>query len=120
MRVISLTAILMILSAFSFAQSPLLVKSRQAIVVTTNDWNAVQGSAQMFERRKPKSKKWKPVGEQFAIVVGKNGLAYANGFSGAGDAPVKHEGDGRSPAGIFSLTAIFGWDAAKPVFPLLN
>jgi D-alanyl-D-alanine dipeptidase len=113
MHAFLLIVILIILSGFSFAQSPLLARSRQAIVVTTDGWDAVSGRAQLFERKKPRSKKWKAVGEAFPIVVGKNGLAYANGSISKGNIPVKHEGDGRSPAGIFSLTTIFGWDAAK-------
>ena len=46
--------------------------SRQAVVVTTKDWPAVQGSAQLFERKKRGSKKWKAVGEPFPVVVGRS------------------------------------------------
>ncbi|MEP6900773.1 MAG: hypothetical protein ABJA66_03425 [Actinomycetota bacterium] len=91
-------------------------KSLQAVVVTTKDWSAVQGKAQLFERKTTKAK-WKAVGESFSIVVGKNGLAWGTGLnelpSDAGMILMKEEGDGKAPAGIFSLTETFG-SSAKP------
>ena len=56
-------------------------------------------------------------GEPFAVVVGRNGLAWGAGLS---ELPsdtamilMKKEGDGKAPAGIFSLTESFG-SSAKP------
>lgn len=93
-------------------------KSRQAVVVTTKDWSAVTGTAQLFERRSAKSK-WKAVGEAFAVVVGRNGLAWGGGLnelpSDTGRLLMKTEGDGKAPAGIFSLTTSFG-SSVKPDF----
>lgn len=87
-------------------------KSRQLIVVTTKDWNAVQGTAQLFERPTVKSV-WERVGKPFPIVVGKNGLAWSVDAAMYPERPPKKEGDGRSPAGIFYLTSAFG-SADKP------
>jgi D-alanyl-D-alanine dipeptidase len=93
-------------------------KSLQAVVVTTKDWSAVQGKAQVFERKSTKAK-WKAAGESFAVVVGKNGLAWGAGLnelpSDTGMILMKKEGDGKAPAGIFSLTETFG-SSAKPDF----
>lgn len=93
-------------------------KSLQSVVVTTKDWSALKGKAQLFERKSTKSK-WKAVGESFTIVVGKNGMAWGAGLnelpSDTGRLLMKTEGDGKAPAGIFSLTEIFGADA-KPDF----
>lgn len=93
-------------------------KSLQAVVVTTKDWSAVQGKAQLFERKSTKAK-WKAVGKSFAVVVGKNGMAWGAGLnelpSDTGRLLMKTEGDGKSPAGIFSLTESFG-SSAKPDF----
>lgn len=86
-------------------------KSLQAVVVTTKDWSSVAGTARLFERRSAKAK-WKPVGDSFAVVVGKNGLAWGTGLnelpSDTGRLLMKTEGDGKAPAGIFSLTESFG------------
>lgn len=97
------------------AQSALLNKSLQSIVVTTKDWNAVQGTAQIFERENTKAN-WKKVGKSFPIVVGKNGMAWSDDARMMAETePHKREGDGRSPAGIFQLTSAFGSND-KPAF----
>ncbi|MBX7173275.1 MAG: L,D-transpeptidase family protein [Pyrinomonadaceae bacterium] len=82
--------------------------SLQAVVVTTKDWNAIQGTAQLFERKTTKSA-WKKVGESFPVVVGRNGLAWSDeARMKAETQPHKKEGDGKAPAGILRLTSIFG------------
>lgn len=81
--------------------------SLQTVVVTTKDWNAVQGKAQLFERKTIKSP-WKPVGKSFPVVVGKNGLAWSNEANMKAEThPHKKEGDGKAPAGIMMLTSAF-------------
>ena len=86
-------------------------ESLQAVVVTTKDWSAINGTAQLFERVNTKSS-WKKTGKPFAVVVGKNGMAWSDGLndlpSDTGRLLMKTEGDGKSPAGIFSLTSAFG------------
>ena len=88
--------------------------STQLVVVTTADWNSPQGVLRRYERLKA-NKKWKAVGEPIAVMVGKNGLAWGSGIvhvdapiSSAND-PMKKEGDGRAPAGVFRLSRIFGY-----------
>lgn len=96
--------------------------SRQAVVVTTKDWTAVQGTAQLFERKKAGSKKWKAVGEPFPVVVGRTGLGWGDGINeapaGVDKALLKAEGDGRAPAGIFALTSLFA-SSDKPEYAKL-
>lgn len=86
-------------------------ESLQAVVVTTKDWTATSGTAQVFER-KNKNSKWKKTDESFAVVIGKNGMAWGAGLndlpSDTGMILMKKEGDGKSPAGIFSLISTFG------------
>lgn len=89
--------------------------ARQMVVVTTGDWNSVSGTLQRFERGSPHAQ-WQAVGQPFAIVVGKTGLAWGDGLVGnerlgadAGD-PLKREGDGKAPAGVFSLGTAFGYE----------
>jgi D-alanyl-D-alanine dipeptidase len=83
-------------------------QSLQAVVVTTKDWSAIQGTARLFER-KSVTAKWKPVGESFPVVIGRNGLGLDDtaGITGI-EAAAKREGDGKAPAGMFPLTASFG------------
>lgn len=86
-------------------------KSLQAVVVTTKDWSAVKGLAQIFKRKNTKSK-WLAVGKSFPVVVGANGMAWGAGLhqlpSDTGRMRLKTEGDGKSPAGVFALTSAFG------------
>lgn len=93
-------------------------KSLQAVVVTTENWEATKGTAQLFVRKTVKSK-WNQVGESFAVVVGKNGMAWGAGLnelpSDTRRLLLKVEGDGKAPAGIFALTSAFG-SSEKPKF----
>jgi zinc D-Ala-D-Ala dipeptidase len=87
-------------------------ESLQAVVVTTKDWQSVQGIARLFER-KTKSTAWREVGKGFRVVVGRSGLGTDPSWVELPTSPIKNEGDGRSPAGRFPLTFAFGVDA-KP------
>ncbi|MFN0140527.1 MAG: L,D-transpeptidase [Pyrinomonadaceae bacterium] len=88
-------------------------KSLQAFVVTTNDWDATTGTGAIFERKNTGSG-WKQVGDTFAVVLGRSGLAWAELLNGDIDMKkIKQEGDGNAPAGLFPLTAAFG-NGTKP------
>lgn len=92
-----------------------LARSTQIILVTTSDWNAVEGRLQRYQRATA-DEKWRAVGDPISIVVGRNGLAWGIGVVPTDDAqvrsasdPVKREGDGSAPAGIFALGTAFGY-----------
>jgi len=103
------------------------VGSTQLIVVATSNWDAVEGQLQRFERV---HKRWRPLGEPIPIVVGRNGMGWGIGVVAADDPnarlssdPVKTEGDGKSPAGIFELGTVFGYSDRPPPglkFPYLT
>ena len=110
-------------------KSETVARSTQMIVVTTSDWNAVEGRLRRYERATV-HEKWRPLGEPISIVVGKNGLGWGIGVIATGDSnvraasdPVKREGDGKSPAGVFTLGTAFGY-ASQPLpglkMPYLN
>jgi hypothetical protein len=100
-----------------------LQHSTQIILVTTADWNAVNGRLQRYKRATEHAD-WFPVGKPIPIVVGRNGLGWGIGVIPTDapevrspEDPVKREGDGKSPAGIFSLGTAFG-DASEPLHAL--
>lgn len=93
-----------------------LVDARQMILVTTASWDVVQGSLQVFERAPGGG--WVPaplpiVGTSqtiaVPIVVGQKGMAWDAALERPTPGPVKMEGDGRSPAGVFGLSRAFGF-----------
>ena len=90
-----------------------IAESSQLVLVTTGGWNAIEGEARLYERDSINDH-WKAVGEKIPIVVGRNGMAWGRGLHGdaIGEGPVKQEGDGRAPAGVFSLSSAFGY--ARP------
>lgn len=99
-----------------------LAQSRQLVVVTTAGWDADHGALRRFARDAGGA--WHPVGEAQPVVVGRAGAGWGLGLHpappaavAAGD-PVKREGDGRAPAGIFAIGPAFGYattaDTALP------
>lgn len=113
-----LLIIILFISVNSSAQNLSEIKnplsnSLQLIIVLTNDWNSNSGSLEYFERKKLDDK-WISLNQPFEIAIGKNGLAWGYGLHGnqLSDYKIKKEGDGKSPAGIFSLGSVFGY--AKP------
>lgn len=86
-----------------------LTGSRQVLFVTTENWSSVQGTCVLYERKNDAAD-WKCV-RSFPVVVGRSGLAWDNST----DIPkytsqkIKHEGDGNSPAGVFTLGTVFSY-----------
>jgi D-alanyl-D-alanine dipeptidase len=84
--------------------------SLQMIVVTTPDWDSSSGTLQFFERNNT-SAEWQAVDGTYPVVVGRNGLGWGDYSSGN---PIKQEGDGKTPAGLFYLNLVFGYSPLPP------
>jgi len=83
--------------------------ARQLLLVTTAGWDSTTALLRRFERASAGTS-WREVGEPMPAVVGRNGLGWGRGLNATqGEGPRKHEGDGRAPAGIFSLGPAFGY-----------
>lgn len=102
------------------SNQPPVRSSLQMIVVTTADWSTVDGRLQRYERTE-RGKDWKRVGDPIVIVVGKKGMGWGAGLVPTDDPatrgpqdPVKKEGDGKSPAGVFRIGTAFGYADQKP------
>lgn len=70
--------------------------STQLIVVTVNSPTSIHAHLRRFQKRKDH---WKKIGNTFPIVIGKHG-ATRN----------KHEGDLKTPLGVFPINTAFGID----------
>ena len=86
-----------------------LASSRQLLVVRANDWASTTATLQRFVRDEPVAV-WRAYGGAIRVRLGRTGLAWGSGLHHAtcGDQPAKREGDGKAPAGIFAITALFG------------
>lgn len=109
------------MAVFLRAQQPAaLQQSTQILIVTTADWNTTAGVLQPVERASVQGK-WKLSGAPITVAIGRNGLAWGLGLvppsklaANASAGPVKREGDGKAPAGLFNLGTVFGYAAQKP------
>ncbi|QWU99023.1 L,D-transpeptidase family protein [Francisella salimarina] len=82
-------------------------KAKQLIVVTTSNWQSVSGKLWFFE--KDNQNNWLAKKLATTVVVGKNGLAWADSIYQRADDDLKKEGDSKSPAGIFDIGKTFGF-----------
>ncbi|MFY8060617.1 MAG: hypothetical protein ACOVMK_03660, partial [Arenimonas sp.] len=113
MRKILLPSLLMLCSPVSGSESlPLQWASEgtQMVIVTTGDWQSPAGRLRTFERQEGQ---WRSTGQDFPVSIGKNGAGWGLGLHEPQDGgPVKVEGDGKAPAGIFRIGLAFGQPAS--------
>jgi D-alanyl-D-alanine dipeptidase len=84
---------------------------RQVIVVVSESWSDSGAKLFRFERR---AGKWERAGGSFTVVVGEKGMGWGAGVAGGEPMfPVKKEGDGKAPAGIFPLLKAMGYGAGS-------
>jgi L,D-peptidoglycan transpeptidase YkuD (ErfK/YbiS/YcfS/YnhG family) len=97
------------------AVSPVPAESRQLVLAVSEGWDAPAAVVRRYERAGPAAP-WTPVGPGVTASLGRSGLGWGRGLHAreglAG--PVKREGDGRAPAGVFELSAATGYAAAPP------
>ncbi|KHK03985.1 L,D-transpeptidase family protein [Desulfovibrio sp. TomC] len=89
-----------------------LAGSSQLVLVVAEGFNDNQARLRRFERKGAGA--WRPIGDDVAVTLGKNGLAWGRGLLSAvpADGPTKVEGDGRSPAGVFTFSTAFAYNPA--------
>ena len=83
----------------------------QLLLVTTTDWETSTATLQRMEKS---ADHWQAVGEGIPVRVGRNGLGWGVGLHQDGEGVQKQEGDGKAPAGVFSLGTSFGYAAQTP------
>jgi len=109
-RIVLLVAALFALTACTHqplaSQAP-WSNARQLVVVTTVDWNVDHGTLRRFERG---AGTWHLVGAPQPVLIGRSGSAWGIGLHPKpSHGPMKREGDGRSPAGVFAIGEAFGY-----------
>jgi len=79
--------------------------AQQIILIVAKDFNSSKAMLSAYENHK------KVFGD-IPVLLGKNGLGWGVGIQEIPhleDEPIKKEGDKKAPAGIFKLTAVFGY-----------
>ena len=99
--------------------------ARQLVLVTTADWNSNRGTLRSY--RRTAGNEWQAVYAAFPVVIGRAGSAWGIGLHDipqSSNGPIKQEGDGRSPAGVFAVGEAFGYaqrvDTALPYVAICN
>jgi L,D-peptidoglycan transpeptidase YkuD (ErfK/YbiS/YcfS/YnhG family) len=89
-----------------------LHRATRLIIVTVPEMTSVKGTLHTFERRSPADAAWQRSGPPESAVVGAAGIGWSEDFDylAKKDEPVKHEGDKRTPAGIFRVAGPFGFE----------
>lgn len=84
-------------------------QAQQLVLVTSSDWASTSGELRRFERS-GSGMEWRQVGEAVPVALGRNGSGWGLGLNPQrGDGPVKREGDGKAPAGVFAIGTAFGY-----------
>ena len=87
------------------------------MLVVTPDWDANRGIMRTYTRD---AGDWLQAGETTPVVIGRAGAAWGLGLNPPQPGPVKKEGDGRSPAGVFAIGSAFGYaESASTGLPYL-
>jgi D-aminopeptidase len=96
------------------ASSPVPAESRQMVLSISAGWDETRSLLQAFERPSQEAP-WVPVGAPIEASLGRTGLAWGRGLHAVGlPGPGKHEGDGKSPAGVFDLRLVTGYAKTSP------
>ena len=91
-----------------------ILQATRLLVAVAPDMTSNTGHARLF-RRQDRDHPWEQTGADIPVSFGRNGLGWSFDHAqlaaviGKPGDPVKQEGDGRSPAGIFPAGAPFGF-----------
>lgn len=89
--------------------------SRQMVLVTIPGWDSDHGTLRTYERT---AARWREVGRPAPVMIGRSGAAWGLGLHDPQPGPLKREGDGRAPAGVFAIGTAFGYaDSAGTALP---
>ncbi len=84
----------------------------QLVTAIVDDWTSTHARLALWQRT---GTGWERIGEPWPAVIGATGAAWGVGLHPAGrEGPVKREGDGKSPAGVFALRGSYGYADEAP------
>ena len=108
--------ILLILCMILISIQAQIPDTKQLLVVTTKNWSTPNGELQRYKKE---GKNWKKIGRAINIKLGRSGLGWGRGLHSIPKNAkyIKKEGDGKAPAGIFTLKQAFGYQPFVVEYP---
>jgi uncharacterized protein YijF (DUF1287 family)/L,D-peptidoglycan transpeptidase YkuD (ErfK/YbiS/YcfS/YnhG family) len=96
-------------------RGPIAARRTQLLTVVSAGWADPHARLRRYEREPGRT--WREVGTALPVTLGYAGYAWGAGLHGRGapsgrGGPLKREGDGRSPAGVFELGTAHGYAPA--------
>ena len=111
------TFLLIFAALLPAAAFELPASSTQCLVGIADDWNTSSATLRFYQKS---GGEWKPDGAPWKSRLGKNGLIWGLGLHPLPPgAPAKKEGDMRSPAGVFTLGGVWGYEPTIRKHPKL-
>lgn len=108
----------------SVFHKPIPQDSLQLVLVIADSTDGTNGLLYQYSRESA-GEKWDLSAREIPVVLGRNGLGWGVGLQKEVEVegmPEKKEGDGRSPAGVFYLSSVFGFkeisDITMPYIPV--
>ncbi|RLA71958.1 MAG: hypothetical protein DRG78_24505 [Epsilonproteobacteria bacterium] len=91
-------------------------KTKQLLVVSAKNWSTSSGKLQRYSKS---GNRWQKVGKKISVKLGRNGLGWGRGLHTIPKSAkvIKKEGDGKAPAGIFTLKQAFGYRSLNISYP---
>jgi D-alanyl-D-alanine dipeptidase len=100
---------------------PIAALRTQLVSVVSDGWDATRATLRRYEREPGRA--FRAVGKPVHVVLGRSGYGWGDGLHGEAapqgmSGPLKREGDGRSPAGVFAIGQLYGYAAQAPASSL--
>jgi L,D-peptidoglycan transpeptidase YkuD (ErfK/YbiS/YcfS/YnhG family) len=112
MRLALFLAMVMPVAAFELPAA-----SSQCLVGIAGDWNSSSATLRLYRKS---GKRWEPEAGPWQARLGREGLVWGLGIHPApAGAATKREGDWRSPAGVFEIGGVWGYQTTIRKHPRL-
>ena len=89
---------------------PVIPKTtKQLVIAIIDDWSSKHARVSLWQRNEA----WQKL-DEWPATIGHRGAAWGIGLHPQREAPIKKEGDGKSPAGVFALRSTYGYAGDAP------
>lgn len=83
--------------------------TKQLVIAVIDDWSSTHARVSLWQRKAA----WQKL-DEWPATIGKSGAAWGIGLHPPRTGPLKREGDGKSPAGVFAFRSTYGYANEAP------